>query len=909
MSRTRRLAAILTADVVGYSRLMGIDEERTLGALKQLRRELADPKIEEHHGRLVKTTGDGLLVEFASVVDAVRCAVEVQREMAERNVGVPAESRIELRIGINLGDIIIGDHDIFGDAVNVAARLEALADAGGVFVSNTVHDNVRDRLPFVFEDLGERHVKNIARPIRVYRVRCEHPLPNPPPQAGEGSARSVRVGAAEPPVLPLPDKPSIAVLPLSAEVSSGPHLDFKSPVAEANWVPWIFAAKTTASALIALLVAFTFNLDQPYWGLLTVFIVAQPQSGLVLAKSFYRIIGTVIGAAVALLFVALFAQERVLFLGALALWVGLCTFGSQYARNFAAYSFVLSGYTAAIVGISGALDAGNAFYIATGRVTEISLGIIATATVSHIVLPSSLAASLWRAVAEAHAGLADYGIALLGDGDASPLRAKLLGQAIAIENLRASAIFEDREIRDRSDSLRLLVAALINVVGVAQLLSRQLGALGRTDAATVAGIDYAIAEATAAIKGWRVAAIDTAELSRCLLRVRARLPRVRQLCRDQCLPDEEVIQRIAVSARLREFFAALTLYAEVYEVFVSAEKPAPRRIGFAHSNDPVATLWTGLRAALAVFLVSGFWILTNWPHGSTAAILGAVATARLATMGSAVPIAVAATLIFALSTIPAFIIVEILLPFAEGFEMFALAVAPMLFLCAFLMAQKRTYLIGFFSALLFASGGQFLNKMAYDPVGLINTSIAAVVAAAVAMMLWAVVAPATPEAARRRFVDAARQALARIAAPRLRIGLAEFVTAMTEALDQLKSGLRPDQPDDIAAFEAAIALFGAGRELIRLREDRASSITAALELDIAELAGNQRAQWLDRARRTAQEAAAKCLAELREDGLGTEQAQAAARKIVAFAAIRDELERGGALLTGEKHGEAQSDAA
>src|SRR6201997_4155249 len=140
MSRTRRLAAILAADVVGYSRLMGIDEERTLAALKQLRRDLADPKIEEHHGRLVKTTGDGLLVEFASVVDAVRCAVEVQREMAERNIGVPVERRIEFRIGINLGDIIIDEGDIFGDGVNIAARLEALADPGGICVSRVVRN-------------------------------------------------------------------------------------------------------------------------------------------------------------------------------------------------------------------------------------------------------------------------------------------------------------------------------------------------------------------------------------------------------------------------------------------------------------------------------------------------------------------------------------------------------------------------------------------------------------------------------------------------------------------------------------------------------------------------------------------------------------------------------------------------
>ena len=171
MSHIRRLAAILAADVAGYSRLMGADEEGTLERLKELRRELLDPQIAEHHGRIVKTTGDGLLVEFASVVDAVRCAVAVQQAMPERDTGIATDNRIELRIGINLGDVIVEGDDLYGDGVNIAARIEALADAGGVFVSNTVHDHVRDRLPFVFEDLGEQQVKNIARPVRVYRVR------------------------------------------------------------------------------------------------------------------------------------------------------------------------------------------------------------------------------------------------------------------------------------------------------------------------------------------------------------------------------------------------------------------------------------------------------------------------------------------------------------------------------------------------------------------------------------------------------------------------------------------------------------------------------------------------------------------------------------------------------------------
>src|ERR1051326_7937162 len=151
----RRLAAILAADVAGYSRLMGADEEGTLAALKALLRELIDPKIKEHRGRVVKRTGDGALVEFASVIDAVRCAVEIQREMAERNTGIEPDRRIEYRIGINLGDIIIDEGDIYGDGVNVAARLEALADPGEICVSASVRDQIGEKLPIGFADLGD----------------------------------------------------------------------------------------------------------------------------------------------------------------------------------------------------------------------------------------------------------------------------------------------------------------------------------------------------------------------------------------------------------------------------------------------------------------------------------------------------------------------------------------------------------------------------------------------------------------------------------------------------------------------------------------------------------------------------------------------------------------------------------
>jgi len=725
-------------------------------------------------------------------------------------------------------------------------------------------------------------------------------------------AYALRPEDRESPLGPLPDRAhrQCARHDTPDSIRAALYQHPRKPFPGTNSVPWIFAAKTTASGLIALLVAFTFNLDQPYWALLTVFIVSQPlQSGQVLAKSLYRIIGTVIGAGVALLFVALFAQQRVLFLGALALWIGLCAFGSQYARNFAAYSFVLSGYTVAIVGIPGALDASNAFYIATGRVTEVCLGIIVAATVNHIILPSSLGPQLWQAVIGGSQALADYALAHFERrGDKAASRSKLLGQAFAIENLRASAIFEDREIRDCSDRLRFLDTALIDAVGVAQPLGQQLNALERR-AYNETGLADAIAGATAAIRAWRATAMDADALSRCLLRAQAQLPLVRQLCRDPSMPDEEVIRRIAMITRLEEFFAVLTAYAEAYEALTSAPGTASRPIRFTHANDLLGALWTGLRAALAVFFVSGFWILSNWAHGPTAAILGAVATTRLATMTPAVPIAVAATLIFSLSTIPAFIIIDVLLPLAQGFAPFAIAVAPMLFVCAFLMAHKKTMLIGYFSALLFASAGEFQNQMTYDPVGLLNTSIAAVIAAAAAMVLWAILAPQTPEAARRRFVRAAHRAFTRIVAPRPRSSLAEFESAMTEGLDQLRGYLRDDHPEDVAIFEAGIALLGVGRELIRIRKSPYSSAAVDFELQIAKLAGHRRAEWLDLLRRIAQEAAAKCLAELREDKLGPEQVQTAARNLGAFAAMGEELERGGALLTHEKYARVQSDAA
>src|SRR6266446_3291099 len=233
----RRLAAILAADVAGYSRLMGTCEEGTHERLTAHFRELVDPKIKQHRGRTVKNTGDGMLVEFPSVVDAVRCAVEVQREMAERNADVPTEERIEFRVGINLGDVIVEEHDIFGDGVNVAARLEGIAEPGGICISDDAFRQVRAKIEAEFVDIGEQSLKNIARPLRVYRL---------------GPAGAAEHPTTPPTALPLPDKPSIAVLPFT-NMSGDPEQEYfadgmvEEIITALSRIRWLFVIARNSS--------------------------------------------------------------------------------------------------------------------------------------------------------------------------------------------------------------------------------------------------------------------------------------------------------------------------------------------------------------------------------------------------------------------------------------------------------------------------------------------------------------------------------------------------------------------------------------------------------------------------------------------------------------------------------------
>ena len=246
--QTRKLAAILAADVVGYSRLAGADEDRTLARLRALRSDLIDPTVAVHNGRVVKRTGDGALVEFRSVVDAVRCAVEVQSAMVERNAGVAPDKRIEFRIGVHLGDVVEeSDGDLMGDGVNIAARLEGVAEPGAICLSEDADRQVKARLDLTVADLGETRLKNIAEPIRVYSLQIgasARPQPATPQDAHAADKTNAR--------LALPDKPSIAVLPFQ-NMSGDPEQDYfadgmvEDIITGLSRIKWLFVIARNSS--------------------------------------------------------------------------------------------------------------------------------------------------------------------------------------------------------------------------------------------------------------------------------------------------------------------------------------------------------------------------------------------------------------------------------------------------------------------------------------------------------------------------------------------------------------------------------------------------------------------------------------------------------------------------------------
>jgi uncharacterized membrane protein YccC len=460
-----------------------------------------------------------------------------------------------------------------------------------------------------------------------------------------------------------------------------------------------FAVKTFAASLLALYIAFWAGLDDPRWAFLTVFVVSQPESGLVLAKGFYRILGTIAGILVSIALVFGLAQYGELFVAALAVWICFCNFAARAVRSFASYGFQLAGYTVAIVGIPAALDPAGAYPLVVARFTEILLGIICAALVSRLILLRELSPKLIELVRALARRADSFATSLLApDSDRERVSAEQIEFTQAyldVQAMQHSTYFESAEARVLDQPLRRLTQAAVELCAVAE----------------AAASHHESEIGNGSIVSAMVRAADERELALS----RARL----QACMGAFDRGEAV--------------------------------PEPN-IAYRPWSDPVPVVLIGIRSALAVGITSAFWFATAWPNGPAAVVVAAVVCSLLASLEQPDKISMAAAATVLVAAIPVFATQFYLMPLAVDFPSMAVALAPLLLTCGFIMAQPRIGALGLLSAVYFAFASNIDNVMTYDAAAFLNSSLAVLVGIAVAVVLFATFFPETPAYAARRFL-------------------------------------------------------------------------------------------------------------------------------------------------------------
>jgi uncharacterized membrane protein YccC len=480
-----------------------------------------------------------------------------------------------------------------------------------------------------------------------------------------------------------------------------------------------FAVKTFAASLLALYIAFWAGLDDPRWAFLTVFVVSQPDSGLVLAKSFYRIIGTIAGVLVTIALVFGLAQYGELFVAALAVWICLCNFAARAVRNFASYGFQLAGYTVAIVGIPAALNPSGAYPLLVARFTEILLGIICAALVSRLILVRELSPKLIELV-RALTRRADSFATVLLDPDAdrervTAERTELAKAYLDVQAMQRSTYFESAEARVLDQPLRRLTQAAVELCAMAEAAaSHRGGSPPYPEKITSLGIGISHTNDSTTEDGAIASAL-----------VRAADERDLGLAR----------------ARLRDSMGAFDRGEEL---------PHPN-IACRLWSDPVPAVLTGIRSALAVGITSAFWFATAWPNGPAAVVVAAVVCSLLASMEQPDKISMAAAATVLVAAVPVFATQFYLMPLAVDFPSMAVALAPLMLTCGFIMAQPGIGPLGLLSAVYFAFASNIDNVMTYDAVAFLNSSLAILVGIVVAVVLFATFFPEIPAIAVRRF--------------------------------------------------------------------------------------------------------------------------------------------------------------
>ena len=548
----------------------------------------------------------------------------------------------------------------------------------------------------------------------------------------------------------------------------------------------IFSLKTYAAALLALFISFWLGLDDPYWTLLTVYIVAQPDSGLVLAKSFYRLLGTAVGILITTALVFAFSQYGELFIASLALWIGLCSFAARGARNFAAYGFQLAGYTLAIVGLPAALTPDGAYTLIVARCTEISLGITCAALVSRLICPSNLAPKLFALVRELMHRVDRFADAAM---DPAVSRAQLMAERARIANefgtdetMRSSAFFESAEARLMNGPLQRATHAAIDLYAVAEEAAARLD---RVEGPSTPE------DLAAAFKNTTDTPRENAELVSALLRTSE--------------------SRALARARTRLRQAAATLDRAVG----AAEPTSPPR---GLWSDPVTATLTGIRAALAVLITAAFWFATAWPSGFIAVLVAGVVCTLFAPMRQATKITLAAAATIVAAAIPVFVTQIWLLPYATDFVSMAVVLAPLLLICGFIIAQPDIGPLGLLSAVYLAVASHINNNnvATYDVVAFFNTSLAILFGLGVAVVLFATFFPETPEWASRRFRRQLRVHLSRLAIVR-HPSFDAFELALLERLADTLARIKDESPLARDCMVSGAIVLSSGRAIDRLR--------------------------------------------------------------------------------------------
>jgi uncharacterized membrane protein YccC len=586
---------------------------------------------------------------------------------------------------------------------------------------------------------------------------------------------------------------------MTAVVSNAPQSSSQSKKPDwlhhATAVGLTFALKTYVASMLALYIAFWLGLDDPRWSFLTVFIVAQPDSGLVLAKSFYRILGSIAGLVVTIGLVFALAQYGELFVAALAIWICFCNFAARAVRNFASYGFQLAGYTVAIVGIPAALEPNGAYPLVVARFTEILLGIICTALVSRLFLVQELSPKLIELV-RALARRGDRFAAAVLEPNTDGLhvakeRVELIKDYGAILSMQPSAYFESAETRILDQPLRRLIQDAVELCATAEVAASHRAALEPETQGVPVGLQNSDAKGPATEKTAIVPALVRAADEKDISLARARL-------------------RVSMTA------------------FDRGDKPPEPNIAGRLWSDPISAALTGIRSALAVGITSAFWFATAWPSGPAAVVVAAVACSLLASMEQPEKVTMAAAGTVLIATVPVFATQFYLLPLTLDFPSMAVALAPLTLTCGFIIAQPRIGPLGLLSAVYFAFVSNIDNVMTYDAAAFLNASLAILLGLAVAVVLFATFFPETPTYARRRFH---RQLFAHLGdvinASHTSLALRSYQRALYEQLGTTLARVRDDPKAAAECLRGAVTGLSLAQSIGRLRSSLDATVVAS----------------------------------------------------------------------------------